>query len=93
MNQSERDRYVKAWGDRRARLFMLAAMIAGFVASVALWANAWLAAAFLAGAMIGAYGWHAFACPRCHGRFMSFPRSERCRSCGLAKNALPDETV
>lgn len=91
MNQSERDRYVKAWGDRRARLFMLAAMIAGFCASVALWANAWLAAAFFfAGATIGAWGWHEFPCPRCHRRF-SWKR-ERCQHCGLAKNAGPDGT-
>ena len=93
MNQSERDRYFKAWGDRRARLFMLAAMVAGFIASVALWTNTWLAAAFFAGATIGAYGWHQFRCPRCHQRFMSFPRGERCQGCGLEKNALPEETA
>jgi hypothetical protein len=90
VNQSERDRYVRAWGDRRARLFMLAAMVAGFAASVALWANAWLAGAFLAGALIGAYGYREFRCPRCHQRFLDLARRERCRSCGLAKNALPD---
>lgn len=88
VQQGERDRYFKAWGDRRARLLMLAAMVAGFVASVA-WDNAWLAAAFFVGAAIGAYGYREFRCPRCHRRFLDLARRERCRSCGLEKNALP----
>lgn len=70
---------------------MLAAMIAGVALNVTLWANAWLAAAFLAGAAIGAYGYREFACPRCHRRFLDLARRERCQSCGLEKNALPEE--
>lgn len=89
VNPDERDRYVKAWGDRRARLFLLAAFVAGFGASVMLQTNPWIAAACAAGAMIGAYGYREFRCPRCHQRFLDMARRERCRSCGLPKNALP----
>lgn len=92
---SESDRYIKAWGDRRARLFMLAAMIVGFCLCVP--SSPWIAGLCFAGAMIGAYGYYEFRCPRCRERFMAFPRDEtgfrrkRCQHCGLEKNAVPSD--
>ena len=96
---SESDRYVKAWGDRRARIFMLWVMIAGFCVSLRFWPNPWIAGACFVGAMIGAYGYYEFRCPRCRERFLPFPRDElklwgwhTCQNCGLEKNAIPVET-
>lgn len=96
---SESDRYVKAWGDRRARIFMLWAMIAGFCVSLRLWPNPWIAGACFVGAMIGAYGYYEFRCPRCRERFLPLPRDElkvwgwhTCQNCGLEKNTIPVET-
>lgn len=86
----ESDRYVKAWGDRRARLFMLGVMIAGFCVSLGIWPNPWIAGACFVGAMIGAYGYFEFRCPRCHERFLKLWQRHACQSCGLEKNAVPD---
>jgi hypothetical protein len=92
---SEVDRYIKAWGDRRARLFMLAAMIAGFC--LGLRSSLWIAGLCFAGAMIGAYGYYEFRCPRCRERFLPFllDRVElhrgRCQNCGLEKNVVPPD--
>lgn len=93
---SESDRYIKAWGDRRARLFMLCAMVVGFWVSIRFLQSLWIAAMCFVGAMIGAYGYHEFRCPRCGGRFWSYPDGglnlgRHCRNCGLAKNAVPDD--
>ncbi|MDB5488926.1 MAG: hypothetical protein JWQ58_2641 [Reyranella sp.] len=95
---SESDRYIKAWGDRRARLFMLGAMVAGFWVSVQFLQSPWIAGLCFVGAMIGAYGYHEFRCPRCGERFWSYPDGglnfgRRCRSCGLEKNAVPPEAA
>jgi hypothetical protein len=92
---SEADRYIKAWGDRRARLLMLAAMIAGFCLCVR--SSPWIAGLCFAGAMIGAYGYYEFRCPRCRERFMPFPLDRlgshrgRCWNCGLEKNVVPSD--
>jgi hypothetical protein len=92
---SESDRYIKAWGDRRARLFMLWVMIIGFCMSLRIWPNPWIAGACFVGAMIGAYGYYEFRCPRCRERFLPFPDNRltvwwrrSCQSCGLEKNAV-----
>lgn len=78
---------------------MLWAMIAGFCVSLRLWPNPWIAGACFVGAMIGAYGYYEFRCPRCHQRFLPFPRDElkvwgwhTCQNCGLEKNTIPVET-
>jgi len=96
---SERDRYFKGWGDRRARIFIVWAMIAGFGVRLKVWPNPWIAGACFVGAMIGACGYYEFRCPRCHQRFLPFLRDglslwwrRTCRSCGLEKNAVPAET-
>ena len=94
--ESEADRYIKAWGDRRARLFMLCVMVAGVWVSAQFLQSPWIAGVCFVGAMIGAYGYHEFRCPRCAERFWSYPDGglnfgRRCRSCGLAKNAVPDD--
>lgn len=94
---SETDRYIKAWGDRRARLFMVCAMIVGVCLFLRLWPNPWIAGLCFVGALIGAYGYYQFRCPRCHERFMQFPSKEialgreKCRRCGLEKNAVPPD--
>jgi hypothetical protein len=89
---TEAARYKQAWGDRRARMFMLLAMIAGFGVSLRPWPNAWVAAACFAGALIGAYGYYQFRCPRCHERFLGSWQHQRCQNCGLEKNALPEDS-
>lgn len=78
---------------------MLWVMIAGFCVSLRLWPNPWIAGACFVGAMIGAYGYYEFCCPRCHQRFLPFPRDElkvwgwhTCQNCGLEKNTIPVET-
>ena len=106
--QGDADRYIKAWGDRRARLFMLGAMTIGFWVSLQFLANPWIAGLCFAGAMIGAYGYHQFRCPRCGERFWSWPEDglnygglnhgdlsygRRCRTCGLEKNAGPPQST
>lgn len=95
---TEATRYRQAWGDRRARVFMLLAMLTGLGASLRPWPNPWIAGACFAGALIGAYGYYQFRCPRCHERFLPFPRGERafwwrqrCQNCGLEKNAIPED--
>jgi hypothetical protein len=96
---TEATRYKQAWGDRRARVFMLLAMIIGFCVSLQPWPNALIAGACFVGALIGAYGYYQFRCPRCHERFLPFPRDEpvfrrrrRCQNCGLEKNATPEDS-
>ena len=96
---SESDRYIKAWGDRRARLFMLWVMSVGFCVSLRIWPNPWIAGPCFVGAMIGAYGYYEFRCPRCRERFLPPPDNRpklwwrpSCQSCGLEKNAAPAET-
>ena len=92
---SETDRYIKAWGDLRARLFLLSAMIVGFCLCVR--SSPWIAGLCFAGAMIGAYDHYEFRCPRCRERFLPFPRDQigfnwsRCQNCGLQNNALPPD--
>jgi len=89
---TETTRYKQAWGDRRARVFMLLAMIVGFCVSLRFSPNAWVAAACFVGALIGAYGYVQFRCPRCHERFLALWRRQRCQNCGLEKNALPEDS-
>jgi predicted RNA-binding Zn-ribbon protein involved in translation (DUF1610 family) len=95
---TEAARYKQAWGDRRARIFMVWLMILGFAVSLLVWPNPWLAAGCFAGALIGAYGYYQFRCPRCGERFLPLPRDarerswgERCQHCELEKNALYEE--
>lgn len=92
---SERERYIKAWDDRRARLFMLCVAVVGFAFTVR--SSPWIAGAFFIGAMVGAYRYYEFRCPRCDRHFLPFPRDQiffdtgRCDSCGLPANALPPD--
>jgi len=75
---------------------MVWVMIVGFGVSLRIWPTPWIAGACFVGALIGAYGYYEFRCPRCHQRFLPFPRDElklwwcdKCRNCGLEKNAAP----
>ncbi|MBP6768614.1 MAG: hypothetical protein KA171_12620 [Reyranella sp.] len=92
---NEADRYVKAWGDRRARVLMIVVLASGACLSLFVWHRPWVAALCLLGAALGIYGYFQFRCPRCRERFMSFSRQEIrpdgacCQNCGLQKNALP----
>jgi phage FluMu protein Com len=92
---SDRARYVRAWGDRRARVLMIAVLLAAACASLFIWQRPWIAGLCLLGAAIGTYGYFQFRCPRCRERFMSFSRDAvrfdrtSCQSCGLPKNASP----
>ena len=96
---TEAIRYKQAWGDRRARVFMLWVMVLGFCVSLRPWPNALIAGACFTGALIGVYGYYQFRCPRCHERFLPSPRDQlalwwrpRCQNCGLDKNALPEDS-
>mgnify|MGYP001807668986 CR=1 FL=1 len=92
---SERDRYIKAWDDRRARLFMLCVAVLGFAFTVR--SSPWISGAFFIGAMVGAYRYYEFRCPRCHQHFLPVPRDQiwfdngRCQGCGLRVNMLPPD--
>jgi len=92
---NEADRYVKAWGDRRARVLMIVALTSGACLSLFVWHRPWGAGLCFLGAALGTYGYFEFRCPRCCERFMSFSRREirfdraSCQTCGLPKNALP----
>ncbi len=96
---TEAARYKQAWQDRRARVFMLCAMIIGFCVSLRAWPSALIAGGCFVGALIAAYGYYEFRCPRCHERFLPFPRNElafwwrqQCQNCGLEKNATPEDS-
>lgn len=92
---NEVDRYIKAWGDRRAGVLMIAVLFVGACASLVVWHRPWIAGLSLLGAAIGTYGYFEFHCPRCQERFMSCFGSgmrldrARCQTCGLPKNAVP----
>lgn len=96
---TEADHYVKAWGDRRARVLMIAVLLAGACGSLFIWHRPWIAGLCLLGAAIGTYGYFKFRCPRCRERFMLFSRHAirfdrvSCRSCGLPENAVPSQRV
>jgi hypothetical protein len=92
---NEADRYVKAWGDRRARVLMIVMLASGACLSLFVWHRPWIAGPCLLGTAVGVYGYFQFRCPRCRERYMSFSRQEIrpdrafCQNCGLPKNALP----
>lgn len=92
---NEAGRYVKAWGDRRARVFMIVVLASGACLGLFVWHRPWAAGVCFVGAALGTFGYFQFRCPRCRERFMSFSRREirldraRCQNCGLPKNALP----
>lgn len=92
---TEADRYVKAWGDRRARVLMIAVLALAACLCLFVWHRPWIGWLCFLGAALGIYGYFEFRCPRCRERFMSLSRRGMrldradCQACGLPKNGLP----
>jgi hypothetical protein len=91
------DRYMKAWQDRRSRIFSVLAMIVIVVAVLQMWPSDLLVYGCIAGGLLAIWRLYDFRCPRCGERFMTaadiptFWSRRHCQSCTLERDTVPKE--
>lgn len=88
---------MKAWQDRRSRIFSVMAMIVIVIAVLKMWPTDLLVYGCIAGGFLAVWRLYDFRCPRCGERFMTaadlpmFWSRRACQSCNLEKDTVPKE--
>lgn len=89
---------MKAWQDRRSRMFSVLAMIVILFASLKMWPTDLFVGGCVVGLLVAAWRLLDFRCPRCRERFLALPNDiptfwsrQRCQNCALEKDTAPKE--